>query len=267
MSNTRFAFTNLIEASGVVLKNGTGGGAPARDEVTGYEMENAMRPDRWSLWKLSGGASLAVDFDLTGGASNKSIGMAGLLGHRPTTSAGLGITSCDVYGATNAAGYAPGPWTPLGTINMAGAPRDGWISWVAASYRYVRFDITCFDNFTLGRFWIGVVDSDLGAIYAPGSTRETDLPKVVNYGAGGAPFVSYLGDQRYLWSLQWQKADATLRNKIVALAQKKQSLLYLDHNDAVAEVFAGLRSNQSDSHVWNNPALYDNLTLDLFQLG
>jgi hypothetical protein len=250
MAYSRLLRTNRIEDPTASLLNGTGGGAPARDEVSGYVMENVMYADRRSLWKLSGGASLEVDFRLTSGPGDTSIAAAALLGHRPTTSSGSGITTCTVRGATNAAGYPPGAWTDLGVISMSGKPRNGGVTFAPTSIRYLRFSITCADNFTLGRIWGGQINTDLGQLCAAdaGASRRYIVPSVDMETVGGENYRTYLSDDPHIEaSLPFRDIGTTEHDALVTNAQLRQSLIWIDNANIFREGYLRL----TDGWKWD----------------
>ena len=121
MASLRFSFTNKVQTA--TLKNGTGGGAPALDQVSPWLMTNSQNRDRELVWQQSSGASGFVDFDLTGAASDTSVGLLAVLGHRgaPAT-AGSSLPT-----ARTRRRSMLGTWTratPTNPIRMA----DGLIS-------------------------------------------------------------------------------------------------------------------------------------------
>ena len=69
-NNTLIGLTNQV-ATGT-LKNGTGGGAPAREEASPYLMENAKNSDRSTVWMTSASPAVPTYFDIDLG-SNKTI--------------------------------------------------------------------------------------------------------------------------------------------------------------------------------------------------
>lgn len=263
MSTTRFTFLNRIEASTCTLLNGTGGGAPALDEVSGYPTSNTKTSDRYTLWKQSSGAgTINVDFDLLGSAANVGINVAALLGHRPTTAAGSGIASVTVQTQTNAVGYAPaGVWTTQGTITMGATARDGGVGFADASIRYVRFALSVTDAFTLGRFFIGAVETDFLCRYLPGMSRGVLNPRRENIAIGEAPVLNWLGDAYESFGMAFM-ADTTLRNKLDALAKKRQTAVYIDHNSVFREV---LVQRYSDAERWAADDLFD-AQLDMMRM-
>lgn len=268
MSNTRFGKTNRIDATACTLKNGTGGGAPALDEVAGYPMTNLEVTDRYTLWKQSSGASMQLDYDLTGAASNIAITTAALLGHRPTTASGAGITSVAVHGVPNASGYPPGAgWgAALGTISMAGPARDGGIVFGSTSIRYLRFDITCADAFTLGRAWAGVIDYDLGTMFGPGAEHALQLPVRENRALGDVPVTNWIGDKYDIITYPLPFLSDAVRAYLRTLRASKQTLLLVDYQDVFREVW--MRDYRDRVRfIGPSAGLYECPELDLVQLG
>lgn len=269
MSTTRFAFLNRIETA--LLLNGTGGGAPARDEVAGFLMENVKNSDRHQLWKQSTGAgTLLVDFDLMNGvAGDVGINIGALLGHRPTTKAGSGVTSCIIKSQTHAVGYAPaGAWTTLDTVSMANRARDGGQGFADATIRYIRFEMTVADAFTLGRLFIGAVEMDLltrGSQPPDGApTRDYVRPVRENGVVGDARVRTFGGDRYERLSVPFS-ADTTLRNKLIALLDKQQTVVYLDHADTFKEMFVQ-RLSEVTVFEGASASRYQ-MQLDMVQLG
>lgn len=250
--NSRFSFTNHIETA--TLKNGTGAPAPALDEDADYPMTNSQTRWRGKLWKQDSGASMTIEFDL---GSNKSFACAALLGHRPTSGSGNGITSAIVNVSTSANGYPPSsgnPWTALGVISMASAARDGGIVFPSGSYRYIQFDITCFDAFTLGRCYCGAL-TDLGVVYAPDSEEFRIQPRQELVTPAGQVFAQWAGDAYERWELGFDPTDASLRSSLRTLHSKKQSLVYVDYNDSFREVILG--QEIGGPHRFNNPQRWE----------
>lgn len=260
MSTTRFLATNLFENA--TLKNGTGGGAPALDEVSGYPMSNALTRGRYTVWQEAAGSSLDFDIDL---GANRSFSVFGFQNHRPTTSAGLGMTTIDLSYVPAASGYPPGAWTTIGTLSGLGGARDYLTSFGAVSGRYVRISITCFDAFTLGRFWLGVTDYDLGVIYMPGRQRTRQQAVVDQRAPGGILYRSWTGDDYEALTLPFDEATSAILADVRELAALRQSLIYWDHLDGVQEVL--VRDGAvSDSHERPGDVAYDT-SLELVTLA
>lgn len=261
MSTTRFLYTNLLEASGAVLKNGTGGGAPALDEVAGYPMTNALTRDRYTVWQQSSGAGMDVDIYLGG---SKNFTVFGFQNHRPTAAAGVGITTIDLYYQTGA--YSPGGvWTAIATISGLAALRDMALVFAQKTGNSIRASLTVADAFTLGRFWLGVVDKDLGTIYMPGRRRTLQQSVADDRAPGGVLCRSWTGDSYNLYGLPFDESDTTLLAALRTVAAKKQSLIYLDHEDVVSEVLLA-NGSLTDIHQRPGAVPYD-AALELVQLA
>jgi hypothetical protein len=239
-TSLRFVVTNLIEASSAVIKNGTGGGAPALDEVSPFVMTNAMKHARNLLWQNSGGVAMQFDVDLTGAASNVTARVAGIHGHSPIGS-GTGITAFTVKSSTNANGYPPtaaSAWTDCpGAVAVAtGSGRDkGVIFSSDVTARWFRFDMTIASTFTLGKFMLGVRDYDLGFIGSPGISRQRIHPRAEDRSIGQDPVLSYVGKSRYLFSIPSNGVLSTHLDKLEALADLTASFYLIDWQDRFYE--------------------------------
>src|SRR4029077_1242984 len=208
MPNLKFGLTNLLTQPGVILKNGTGGGAPALIESAPYVMANLLLGDRWTLWKPPGLAigSYNVDFDLGG---NKAINAAGFHGFRPIGVAGPSIDVSYQTGTYNGAGS----WTFLDT--MVGARlnlRDDGLECGQVTARSVRFTINIVANgatFTLGKFFVGSL-TDMGAKHSPGTTYSPMGNRTETELIGGAIVLAELGDEGAEFRLLWLVASPTV---------------------------------------------------------
>lgn len=235
----RFTGTNLIESG--TLMNGTGGGAPALDQVSGYPMTNATGiRDIYTLWKQSSGAG-TVNVDVTWG-SDKTSRVFGLAGHRSTTqdAGGIGIASVAVSYQTGA--YAGGgAWTPIASaaFNVGANVRHAGVK--ASSdivHRSLRYILTVTDAFTLGALVAGVVDYDLDFIYEPGTVRREMRPSTrLEAGPSRVPVMNYYQDVRYLWHLAYRAQSATLMAAIRNAIFQQKHVYLLDHDNAFHPVF------------------------------
>lgn len=231
MANTgslRFAFTNRIATA--TLKNGTGGGAPALDEVAPWVTTNAQDKDRTHVWQQqSGGGFIEADFDLTGAASNVSISLAAVLGHRGAPNGAAGVSSCTIFTSTNANGYPPvaaSSWTSQGNFALTGL-RDNGLVFNAVSCRYIRFELLAGSTFTIGRLFAGAVDLDLGVISSPGRQRMLVKPMLINE-VGANPTKTRYGDNHYAITLPYNTIlPATLAN-LRTVASKDDPFLMID---------------------------------------
>lgn len=256
----RFSTVNLVEAAGVLLKNGTGGGAPALDEVSPYLMTNALKHDRRVLWQSSAGANMQFDLDLL---SNKTVGLGGVAGHRALV--GNGLAEFSLKYSTDANGYPPvsgNPWTLApGTsgISVGSARRDRLKilnnAGVATtqSARYWRWDILLTaggDKWTLGKVVLGVIDYDLGILMSPGRTRRLITPHIEQRSAGLDPLITYVGDRRYLFTIPFREVPLARRDTLEAIAQLTQSFFVFDETDTTREaIVQGAEFATSDVFV------------------
>ena len=256
MANTRFGIVN--RASNGVIKNGSGGGAPALDETTGFPMSNLLIPDRYTPWKsLSPPATspLQIDVDLL---SSQAVEVAALLGFRPTPGPAGAVT---VYSAS---AYPGGPWTPRGTTpSLTGGAGNYQTNFASFSARYWRFEIASIvGQIRVGQLWLGQL-VDLGILYAPGSSRHLRRLRTTYRTATGLPVIVDDGLNYREFSLSFPARTKAQRQQIESVASAPGSILYLDHDDLAYQVFA---PNGVDSvHVWNASEVND-LTLQLIEM-
>jgi hypothetical protein len=216
MGNTKLGLLNLVTQPGVVLKNGTGGGAPARIETAPYVMENALLGDRYTLWKtsaISTPTQYPVDIDLGAGFL---VGCAAMNGFRPVN--GFGPLVDVSYQVST---YTPGgAWTFVGSISGPVVNlRDDGIEFAPVTARFWRFVLNpggASNVFTLGKFFLGSL-TDLGAQHSPGSQytpfgnrSEIVLP-------GGAVVLTELGDDGAEFSITWQVASSSVESAFLSM--------------------------------------------------
>jgi hypothetical protein len=234
-NNLKLGLTNLLMQPGVVLKNGTGGGAPALIETAPYVMANLLFDDRYTLWKTSvlAAATYPVDFDL---GSAKSVSAAAAMGYR--TALGTGPTIDIQY--TNTA-YPAGPWTsttPNTIANLVLNLRDDALEFGSISARWWRFNVNVGANtqFSLAKLFLGVL-TDLGgqhspgAVYTPlGNRSETSLP-------GGAVVLTELGDDGAEFRIPWKVAAAAVEAAFLTFQTLPGSRLLLWPDSHFYEVY------------------------------
>ena len=257
MANLRFLTLNLVQAFGA-LKNGTGGGAPARDEVAPYVMENAMDRDRRTLWQQSSGAGMTFDIDLL---AAKNVTYCGIHGLRGVGGGGVGV--CDVQYATS---YPPGGWTNFGTLTPAGA-RDAYALVGQQNARYWRFDFSIVSSaFSIGKLWLGVVNVDLGFSFTARRERPR-LPTIIERSMAEDPFVTVRGDVRTEFEIDFFNVTATTLSNLRNLVLSGNSFIMLDFNDNVYEVICPDSTLEvSTKFAAGATALYD-VTMRLETLG
>lgn len=240
MANTKFGLVNLLTQAATVLKNGTGGGAPALIETAPYAMANLKNASRYTIWKsssLTAATQYNVDFNL---GSAQSISAAAALGYR--LASGENISAIDVYYQTGV--YAPaGTWNYLGTIVALGAAslggRDSGVEFGAVSASSVRFTITVGASntvFSLGNFFVGL-STDLGGIHSPegsfqpfGNRLETTLPS-------GATVLTGLGDDGATWRIPWSFVQSAMRATYLSVQALSGGLVLIDAEGNFFQVF------------------------------
>lgn len=227
MSNSRFLLTNLVETA--TLKNGTGGGAPAREETSPYVMERVQYGDRYCVWSTSAapGSPVQVDFDM---GSAKTVGAWAMLGCR---SASGDPFYPDIYYASV---YPGGPWTLKDSGSFSTARDQGAQFSSTQSARYWRFSIVNTGvQFSIGRLWLGAV-TDLGVWHSPGATSSPFRNRIEQGQANGTFVLNDLGDPGRDISLPFNQADSALKSKVHNLYANTGSIVYLDPDDDIYEV-------------------------------
>lgn len=238
MANTKVGRINrLITAqnSSVVLKNGTGGGAPALIESAPYVMSNLLHYDRSTPWKSStllDGVDYDVDFE-TG--VNPTIDTAGLQGYRLLS--GEGSVTLKIYYQTGA--YTPGgTWTQLGATLGLGS-RDRIAQFADTAVASLRFRLNSSgDDAVLAISKFGAWDvTDMGGIHSPGGTAtlfknrlETPLPS-------GAIAVTKLGDDGATFTFPWRELTTSQRATLRQLQATDYSVLLIDADGDPHECF------------------------------
>jgi hypothetical protein len=224
----RLVTANVVELYGG-LKNGTGGGAPGRDEVAPYVMENALQHDRRVLWQQLSGGTMQYDIDL--GAA-RQVRALGLHGHRPLD-AGGGLLSATMQYASS---YPPGGgWANAGIVSLVGARDAVTVIPATQTFRYWRVDCdTVGGAFTLGKIMLGQI-VDLGQNPSTQDERVR-LPNVLDRTAGEDPIVTIVGDIRTQFTLRFRSITGTVLNTLRALAALGQSFILIDRDDVGWEV-------------------------------
>jgi hypothetical protein len=231
-NNTLIGVTNLLATA--TLKNGTGGGAPAREETSPYVMENLKGSDRSTVWQtsLAPPSPTQIDFDL---GSNKTVTAVGMLGYREAT--GVVNTMLKVYSAASASGYVPGVWTLQATIvNIGDSTRDVGAIIASVSHRYWRFEFPLpTGQFSVGRFWIGN-PTDLGLYHSPGALFSRYQNRLETPQPNGSIVIAPLGDPGMDIVLPFNYATSALKTTLAALVDQPGSFLLIDPDANFYEV-------------------------------
>lgn len=241
MSTSRFVLVNLAATIGTI-KNGTGGGAPALDEETPYAMSRLLIPDRLAFWRSSAspGTAGVLNIDVDLGAAT-TIGFAGLLGYRAATTDALTdviVTADSVYPIVSTTSRAAFSFAGAPATAASGpyAPRDaGGVLSSPLSRRYWRFELSVADQFQVGTLVLGVV-TDVGAVHSPNAVMSPYRFRSQQPLVGGGVWIDDLGDRGADYTLPFNVADLTRTNLLASLADLPGSFVFLDHQDAVAEV-------------------------------
>jgi hypothetical protein len=226
-NNTLIGLTNHLATA--TIKNG-GGGAPAREEMTPYLMDNAQNSDRSTLWSTSGAppAPTYFDFDLV---SSKTVTAAAVLGFR--LASGSSLNTIKVY---SGAAYPPG--TLQATINVAASldTRDMGAIIASVSARYWRFEFTLpTGGFSVGRLWLGN-PTDLGLYHSPGALFSPYQNRLETPQPNGSIVISPLGDPGMDIVLPFDYATTALKTTLIALASQSGSFVLVDPDANFYEV-------------------------------
>lgn len=252
----RFSLGNLLASA--TLKNGTGGGAPARNETAPWVMENAQNQDRTLLWQ---GTSCNYDLDL---GTDTPLRLFATLGMRSSPPGGVGISTVQVYACNAAAGY-PGGLTLIGTYNPVPGQRDGYLLIGSnTSYRYVRFNITATGTFTLGRVYAGLLDVDLGMKYSAGATRTLIRPVQRNVPGTGSPLLTRIGDDYFQFNFPYDQITETTLGLLNQVATSND-ILQIYRDDTITQNVL-LNDQWSATHLYDMANLHKS-SLEMMSLG
>lgn len=270
---TRFVVQNYLDFfSNVTIKNGTGGGAPARIEDPSYVMENVLNPDRYSQWRVPAGAHNDVFLDLDLG-TNRSIGYMGVHGYSGDGSGLSFPTQCRILYKTAAQGYdgsfstAVGP----GAVSLGAQPRDsGTPVAPVVLARYIRFwfESTLGRPFGVGRPWLAPSPIDLGVAQAAGTGDARQRTGTTLRAPFGGRRRTTTGPQRREFALQFPSIPHALCTTLfTTVGAVETPVLYLSPFGETFEV--DLTEDRIErEYVFGAGAALDlwNVTLPLEQL-
>jgi len=272
MSTVRLSYTNYMPKA--LLKNGTGGGAPARDEIAGYPMENALNVDRYTPYIVDFGSDFKYDVDL---GANHIVGLIALLNMGILFPGDVGLYNVSlVEYSTSVNGYpptAPSSWTsvpgdwplsiPLGQRDIGLVFTSGGVP-VTVNARYFRIHLDSAGAASLGRFHLGKFDWDPGFLYNPGAENERLYRTTRLIMGSGAPVVTRVGRDSRRFTLPLNAITDAQRATLNAVADQPNPFAYFDPQDEVHEVRLYQDSFQSN-HIWAAPGLW-NATMALEKL-
>lgn len=237
MSNIRLITNNLATAAATVLKNGTGGGAPALDQLAAFPMTAALFQDRYTKWSTSAVPASPLDFDLDLGA-DKVIDAMGILNLRYAGT--TDINTVTLKYASAASGYAPGPWTTFGTITLADPPltkRDYVVApGSPVTARYLRFESAfgTLGQFTLGKLVAGPM-IDLGHNYSPGAAWRVQRVRLPVASPTAQDLIFDLSDKFWTLDCEFRNVAQATRDALVALTDVTGTFILLDADDNAYE--------------------------------
>ena len=238
MSTTpsRFGTDNLASlADAAVLKNGTGGGAPALVQDAAFPMSNLLLNDRKVLWSsgVLAGSSVTVDIVLGGASTVSAISVHGL---RISNGGSWGGESYYTQTGT----YTPGgTWTNAGTSPGFVYPDTGSAFTPRANVTAIR---VVFGSITgtlvCGKIFAGDPSYVTPSYVSDQGTRE-DTPQrnatILTYPSGSV-FAFNLGDQSRIIKLQFSNITAAQAAFLQGLAGLVQPFVYLDASGAFWDV-------------------------------
>jgi len=218
--------------------NGTGGGAPADEEATGYPMENALNSSRKIVWQTSAApvSPTQLDIDL-GAATICNVGWINGLRYSDTSKV---LSTVKIYKASSYPTFTLADEITIPAITAEGeAPRDAGKAFNDPwNLRYWRFEFTFSGSagaFTIGKIGLGVI-SDLGVYYAAGSEDTPTRFQAKSQTLDGCPEINDYGDPGRNIRLIFPTVDSTLKAKLVPLARLSGSFIYIDPADNFYEV-------------------------------
>lgn len=225
MANTRFAYTNLVDASTTTLTN-----SPSAD--ASYPAANARNGERYIVWRSAVGPASPIDYELDFGSAQAVTLAAGL-------NLGSTISSIEVESAS-----APPTWTLRATITPAGAVDKGAV-FASQSFRYWRFRVYNSAQFSIGRLWLGVVQSDMEGQMSPGTVKRTIKNRRREMGPSGVQQSFYNGRALHQFDYRFGKITDSVRTLLDNVIQQRTSILLIDDSDVFYETEA------ADSLDWS----------------
>lgn len=229
MSSLRVSKINKAETA--TIKNGSGGGAPARFDTSPWAAENALTKSRKVLWVGTGSGDL--DVAITDGSSNTAVQVVGLLGCSGSPTGSAGITSV-------AFKYQAGTYTPGGsftTMTGAGALTVGAVGrnaaiFLAASVNLatLRISITAGSAFTVGRIFAGTIEVDTTILWSPGKQLRYVQPTARVEGIDQHPSISPSGYPFFEYAIPYSELDETKLALVQTIGRYSGPFLLHDGN-------------------------------------
>ena len=217
MANTRFAYTNMLEAATIL-------NAPSADAA--YPAANSKNGERYIPWRSGAGPPSPVDIEFDLGSA-KAVEVAALF------NISTQISSIAVESATSGAG----PWTNRATITPAGAADKGAV-FAAQTFRYWRFRLTNSGQFTVGELWISAVDADAGVIFSAGTVKSISKNRSRERNPSGVQHSFYNGRVLHAWDFLYSRATDAMRAIVETVVSQQKSVVLIDDASAVYQVEA-----------------------------
>lgn len=243
--NSRIVLLNYATQPGVVLKNGTGGGAPALDQDASglYLMANAIQDDRESFWLTSSSPASPINLDI-GLGTQRSVSCVWVSGILYTAAANdlatVTVTGHATTYSASEAGYSSRGTITIPAVTAQGmAPRDAGAIISALPTTYLRFKFNFRGGpaqFAIGKIGVGLA-IDLGGYYSAGSTDDPVRYRTVSRTIGGHPEVIDYGlvgraiDLKFDGISTLGGPTAGTQAALLSLAECRTSFMYIDPAD------------------------------------
>lgn len=227
MGTARFILANhLLTAS---VRNGGGGGLPAREETSPHVMENAFTADRQTPWQSAGTPTSPFEFWINLGSTLATTGCA-VLGHRPSLPGAV----TNVVVASMASSAVPGTPTTRATLSFAADERDKGAAFSTISAQYWKISFTNSGAWSTGRIVLGTV-VDLGLASGPGADVSRHQNRSEAQLPSGSFVIETLGDPGATFSILVNVASETDFSNFATIAAWTGTVVYIDPDGNVYE--------------------------------
>jgi len=257
VATCRFILGNLAETA--TVKNGSGGGAPARSEASPLVMERALNPHRRSLWK---GGSANCILGYTAYQLDIDVGFIG--GAQQCTAAAIhGLSSniqlADLYTLAAYPGTVP-DYVGLDSVTVSG--RDAHSVFPSLASQYWSLVLTTSSGPpTVGRLVLGSL-VDLGVAPNPGSQSSEHQHRLEQVAEDGSVTLLELGYPGHDFTLNFDPCSQAVRTKLRAIAAHRGSVTYIDPENRCFEVF--VRGGRPDTSSVNTS--FSSVSLEMARL-
>lgn len=227
MGTARFILANHCLTASV--RNGGGGGLPAREETSPHVMDRAFTADRLTPWVSAGTPTTPFEFWIDLGSSQSVTGVA-LLGHRPSLPGAV----TNVVVASMASSAVPGTPTTRATLSFAADERDKGAAFSAIGAQYWKISFTNSGQWSLGRIVLGSV-IDLGFAGAPGGDMSTFQNRAETQLPNGAFVIERRGDPGASFSVLLNVGSENDLANLRSIAAWSGTVVYIDPDGNVYE--------------------------------